>query len=413
MEPRTSDVDDKKESSRAASPNASAPNRIEKAQENGVLLNQGEALAQASNLSGTPMYVTFASDDPTNPRNFPRWKKWYITCFICLLNVLTCLCAGGYSSGSEGIQEAFGVSAEIGTLGLSLYILGFALGPLVLAPLSEYYGRSPVYIGSWFILFISQLPVALAPNIGTVLACRFIAGFGGSAPLTNTGGTISDLWERNDSGNAMRSYGISSTFGPPIALVISGYIAQNLGWRWLFWVFMIITGVAWVILVLTLPETRHSIILEKKAKQVRKALVKQGVADVAVLDSISDAHNKGEKRSIHRLFAINLSRPIRFLFTEPITMGAAAYNGFIYGIVYLFNEAFPLVFGNNHGFNTGEQGLAFLGFAIGVLVAALFHPLQEKYYLRRVAENNGKGVPEARMLQAMFGAFFLPVSLFW
>lgn len=93
------------------------------------------------------------------------------------------------------IQKEFYVSAEITTLALSLYVLGFAVGPVLLAPLSEYFGRQPVYVVSWFVLFIFQLPVALAPNIGTILVCRFIGGFAGGAPLTNTGGTVSDLWK--------------------------------------------------------------------------------------------------------------------------------------------------------------------------------------------------------------------------
>lgn len=167
-------------------------------------------------------------------------------------------------------------------------------------------------------------------------------------------------------------------------------------------------------MIFTLPETRHSIILERKAKRVQKTLAAEGLASQALIDNVSDAHNKGDKRSIHRLFATNLTRPIRFLMTEPITMGAAAYNGFIYGIVYLFNEAFPLVFGpEGHGFNVGEWGLSFLGLCVGTIVAACCHPMQERYYLRRVAANDGKGVPEARMYQARFGAFFLPISLFW
>lgn len=296
---------------------------------------------------------------------------------------------------------------------LSRYILGFAIGPLLLAPLSEYYGRSPIYFGAWFILVIFQLPLALAPNIGTIIVCRFIAGLGGSAPLTNTGGTISDLFERNLSGNAMRIYGVSSTFGPPFALMISGYIAEDLGFRDLFWTFMGITGGFWIVMLLTLPETRHSTVLERKAQRVRKTLTKEGYGNATILKHISDSHSKGEKRSVHALFATNLTRPIRFLFTEPITLGAAAYNGFIYGIVYLFNESVPLVFGDNHGFSVGQQGLAFTGIAVGVLVAAAFHPLQERYYLRKVAENGGKGVPEARMYQARFGAFLLPISFFW
>lgn len=323
----------------------------------------------------------------------------------------SCLCAGGYSSGLNDVASEFNVSAEAATLGLSLYILGFAIGPMLLAPLSEYYGRNPVYIWSWLVLVIFQIPLALAPNIGTVIVCRFIQGFGGSAPLTNTGGTVSDLWERNDSGNAMAVYGLSSTFGPPFALVISGYLVQNEGWRNLFWAFMGITGGLWILMVLTLPETRHSTILEKKARRFRKMLQKEGLNSAA--SNVRDAH-AGEKRSLHVLFAVNLTRPFRFLMTEPITMGAAAYNGLIYGIVYIFNEAFPLVFGpGGHNFSTGEWGLTFLGLCVGSIIAAFCHPLQERYYLRRVRENDGKGVPEARMFQARFGAFLLPISLFW
>jgi multidrug resistance protein len=315
-----------------------------------------------------------------------------------------------------------------------MYLLGFAIGksqralaltfrymltllntgPMLLAPLSEYYGRNPVYIGSWFILVMFQIPLALAHNMPTVIVCRLIQGFGGSAPLTNTGGSISDVWERNESGNAMMVYGLSSTFSPPMALVITGYLVLNEGWRNLFWALMGITGGILIIMTLLLPETRHSTILEEKAKAVRKTLVKEGASHEAT-DRISDAHSMGSKRSMHTLFAVNLTRPFKFLFTEEITMAAAAYNGFIYGVVYLFNESFPLVFGSQEGheFNVGQTGLTFLGIAVGALVAASFYPLQERYYLRRVAENGGKGVPEARMSQARFGALLLPISLFW
>ena len=98
-------------------------------------------------------------------------------------------------------------------------MLGFAVGLVLLAPLSEYFGRQPVYVVSWFVLFMFQLPIALARDIGTVLVCRFIGGFAGGASLTNTGGSISDMWNRNESGGAMAVYGLSSTFVQPMALV--------------------------------------------------------------------------------------------------------------------------------------------------------------------------------------------------
>ncbi|GFF34224.1 uncharacterized transporter mfs2 [Aspergillus udagawae] len=94
--------------------------------------------------------------------------------------------------------------------------------------------------------------------------------------------------------------------------------------------------------------------------------------------------------------------------------GQSSYQA-LYSLVYLFNEAFPVVFGpgKGHGFNIGEQGLAFLCMASGPIIAFCFYPLQERYYLRRVKENDGKGVPEARMWMARLGAIFIPIGLFW
>ncbi|KAJ5649147.1 uncharacterized protein N7484_002870 [Penicillium longicatenatum] len=378
-----------------------------------LVMNEEQAFAKAraNPNEALPILLTYSSNDHDNPRNWPKWRKWYISIFVSMLNVFTCWCAGGISSGATGIQDEFGVSAEVTTLALSLYVLGYAIGPVMLAPLSEYFGRQPVYVVSWFLLFLFQLPLALAPNIGTILVCRFIAGCAGGAPLTNTGGSISDLWERNVSGAPMAVYGLSSTFGPPTALVMSGYIGLNLGWRWIFWVLMAISGGIWVILVLTIPETRHTAILQKKVARVRKQMKKE---NLATAESIDDIHAH-ERKGLHELFAITLTRPIRFLFSEPITTFSAIYNGFLYGLVYLFNEAFPLVFGapKGHPFNVGQQGLCFLGMAIGPVVAFCLYPLQERYYLRRVAENGGKGVPEARMWMARGGAILIPISLFW
>ncbi|KAI1335791.1 major facilitator superfamily domain-containing protein [Xylariaceae sp. FL0016] len=178
------------------------------------------------------MYLIFSPEDKDNPRNWPTWWRWYICSFASWLNVLTCLCAGSISLAAGQLQKEFSVSAEVTTLCLSMYIFGFVVGPMFLAPLSEHFSRRPVYVLSWFCLVLFNMAIALAPNIGTIIVCRFLAGFAGSAPLTNTGGSISDSFKRYESGGIMAVYGLSSTFEPAAALPFSGYIVQNLGWRW-------------------------------------------------------------------------------------------------------------------------------------------------------------------------------------
>ncbi|KAI0475657.1 major facilitator superfamily domain-containing protein [Xylariaceae sp. FL0804] len=377
-----------------------------------IFLDEDRAWTQArkSPQTALPVYLIFPSDDKDNPRNWPKWKRWYICCFANWLNVLTCWSAGSISSGAGEIQKEFHVSTEMTTLLLAIYVLGFAFGPMLLAPLSEHYGRRPVYVGSWFLLVMFNMATALAPNIGSLIAFRFLAGFCGSAPLTNTGGSISDLFKRNESGGIMAVYGLSSTIGPASALPISGYMAQRLGWRMTYWILVAITGAFWIILVFTLPETRHTLVLENKAKRLRKQMRDQGLATA---DTLKDA-NADHRDTLGDMVRRTLTRPLHFLFTEPITIFAAAYNGFLYGLVFLFNEAFPLVFGKGgHGFDTGQVGLTFLGLVIGPCIAFCFYPVQERYYLSRIAANDGKGVPEARVWMARAGAFFIPISLFW
>ncbi|PSN60757.1 MFS general substrate transporter [Corynespora cassiicola Philippines] len=285
------------------------------------------------------------------------------------------------------------------TLGLSLYILGFAFGPMLLAPLSEHWGRNPIYSWSWLLLVIFQVPVALADNMSTIVGLRFLQGFVGSAPLTNTGGTIADLWERDYSGAPMAIYGLSSTLGPPLALPLTGYLAQAKGWRWLFWFFTAVLGGAWLLLVLTLPETRHTIILAQKTRRLRDQLRAEGYRAAS---SIQEPPNNG----LVHLFKVTLTRPIRFLFTEPITFSTALYNGLIYGLVFLFNESFPLVFGRLHGFSHAQTSLTFLGLCVGSLIGCLLHPIQERHYLK-------VRTPEARVWLSLPACFLLPVSLFW
>ncbi|EAA61584.1 hypothetical protein AN7796.2 [Aspergillus nidulans FGSC A4] len=269
-----------------------------------LLVSEKEALALARSRPGEalPLLITFGPSDSDNPRCWGFWRKWYITCFVSMLNVVTTWCAGGFSSGAPEIADLFGVSTEVTTLCLSI------------------------------------------------------------------------------------------TFGPPMALVVSGYIGLNLGFRWIFWILMAITGGFWALLTLTVPETRHSIILQRKARRVRKQMEQEGLRSAS---TTHDLHAP-ERKNLRQLFS-------------------AIYNGFLYGLVYLFNEAFPLVFGgpHGHGFNIGQQGLCFLGMAVGPLVAFALSPLQERYYLRRVAENKGRAVPEARMWMARGGSLLIPLSLFW
>lgn len=108
-----------------------------------------------------------------------------------------------FSTATVVVSEQFGVSTEVGLLGLSFYVLGFALGPLFWAPLSELKGRKlPIVIGM-FGFSIFQIGVAAAKDLQTVLLCRLFGGIFGACPLAVVGAVFSDMFDNRTRGTAI------------------------------------------------------------------------------------------------------------------------------------------------------------------------------------------------------------------
>ncbi|KAN0112229.1 hypothetical protein V8E51_005180 [Hyaloscypha variabilis] len=101
------------------------------------------------------------------------------------------------------MKALFNVSAEVGSLGLSLYVLGLAVGPMSLAFLSEYFGRSPIYMVSYGVFSLYLLGTALVQNLGEFLVLRFLSRTFASVTIANCGGTIADLWDSHEANPAM------------------------------------------------------------------------------------------------------------------------------------------------------------------------------------------------------------------
>jgi MFS family permease len=334
--------------------------------------------------------IDFPPGDLENPRNWPEWRKWSIVAIIIPIDLTVSWAASGFSPGSSQFSQEFHVSSEVATLGLSLTVLGFALAPLVQAPLSEYFGRSPLYIASYGIFLFFLLGTPLVHNLGGFLVLRLLAGLFCSVTIANFGGTISDLWVHNETGLPMSLFLWAATCGSPSGYFLFAFIAQTRGWRTVFWALLGICGGLWIILILVLKETRHTTILRKRVKSKLKSSGRQSLdpTEIALLE---------EHRSAKDLFRLALSRPLRFLFTEAIVTFCALYNGYLYGLSFLFNEAFSLVFGHGHGFSTISVGLAFLGIITGISFGPLTNLWQERYYQRRTGGDPRVNIPEARV----------------
>lgn len=139
--------------------------------------------------------VAFKEGDPANPRNFPAWRKWSIVSAITLIDLTVSWGASGFSPASADFEKDFDIGGELGTLGLSLYVLGLALGPMTLAPLSEYYGRTALYLVPYGTFLLCLAGTAVVQSLGGFFVLRLFSGMFASVTIANFGGTIgmSDL----------------------------------------------------------------------------------------------------------------------------------------------------------------------------------------------------------------------------
>lgn len=140
-------------------------------------------------------------------------------------------------------------------LGLSAYVLGIGIGPMFLGPLSEFYGRRPLYLLSWTAYLLWQIPQAASNHIAISLVFRFLSGFSGSTFFTVPGGSIGDLFTKDELQAPMALFSIAPFLGPSLGPLIGGFINYNVDWRWTYYILIIWAFALWWCIFFLVPET--------------------------------------------------------------------------------------------------------------------------------------------------------------
>jgi DHA1 family multidrug resistance protein-like MFS transporter len=343
-------------------------------------------------------------DDPLHAQNWPMRKKVLTAAMLGYTTMTSAFTSSIFSSATSAVAVAYGVSSEVGILGTSLYVLGFATGPSLWAPLSELRGRRLPIVLAMFGFSVFSIACATAKDIQTILICRFFSGFFGACPLAVVAAVFSDMFDNKTRGIAVTIFSMAVFTGPLLAPFIGGFIVtSHLGWRWTEYLASIMGFVAFALDLFFLEETYPPVLLIQKASELRRRTKNWGI------------HAKQEEIEVdfRELVSKNFSRPLRLLFTEPIILLLSIYMSFIYGLLYLFLTAYPLVFMGVHGFGAGQSGLTFFGMITGQLLAGVFVVLQQPWYMRKLTANNGVPIPEWRLPSVMAGGVSFAIGIFW
>ncbi|KAG6000347.1 hypothetical protein E4U21_005556 [Claviceps maximensis] len=359
---------------------------------------------QGSGTDSDPYLIHWIPNDARNPMGFSNCRKWFITFIAAMATLAVTFVSSAYTGGMKQIIVEFETSQQVATLGVSLFVLGFAVGPLLWAPLSELFGRQVLFFATYACLAAFNAGCAGANNVWTLIVLRFFAGAFGSSPLTNAGGTIADMFEADQRGLATAIFAMAPFLGPAIGPIAGGFLGMTAGWRWVMGMLAAFSGTMWILGTLLVPETFSPVILRQRALKLSKITGKRYVSKTD--------HERG-RVTLAESLKTALSRPWILLFREPIVLLLSVYMAIIYGTLYLLFGAFPIVYQQQRGWNQGVGGLAFLGIVGGMFAAISYAISCNNSYIAAQRQNGGVAAPEFRLPQAIVGAIALPVGLFW
>ncbi|KAJ6186481.1 hypothetical protein N7519_007782 [Penicillium mononematosum] len=336
-----------------------------------------------------PYLVDWLHEDARDPHQMQDWLKWSITILQAASFLSITFASSALSAANPQILERFGTSTELVVADTSLFVLAFAIGPAIWAPLSELWGRQIIYFVTYGLTTLFAGVTIASPNIATLLVLRFLAGAFGSSAISNAGGVVSDMYTARDRGLATIAFIGAPFLGPSLGPITCNFLAVSKGWKWVQGLTTIFNGVVFL-----------------------KRAVKLGKLTGAVYKSRLDIGNAN--RTAREIFTKTMVRPWILLLMEPIVLLLSIYMAIIYGTMYMEFAAFPIVFEENLKWPQSTSGLSFLGMMIGQILGCAYSIFEDGRY-KKVADRTayGRPPPEARLIPAMVGAVTLPVGLFW
>ncbi|KIW01612.1 uncharacterized protein PV09_07083 [Verruconis gallopava] len=359
----------------------------------------------------------------TSPFLWPDLRKRIIIWISVFATAFTAFTAGAYSPALQQMKDEWHVSTVAILCGITTFTTGFGVAPMVLAPFSEINGRKPVFIASGLLFVVCQLCCAVTRSYGGMLVARFFVGVGGSTFSTMVGGVISDIYHTAERNTPMTLFSAGALVGTGMGPFVTGFVAQHLHWRWMFWIQVIMDAVLMVVVIVCFKETRGSVLLSRKAKALNAWYEERekagyygfkmpvpGATDKFEPQRIRWKVKSDEERaSLSRMIAISCYRPFHLLITEPVVFFFSLWVSFAWAVLYLTFAAIPLVFSTEHGFDIQQNGYVFTSISIASVIFAVICIYQEKIAKRY---NKLPPSPEARLYFSCYESVLLPVGLF-
>ncbi|KAL1850457.1 hypothetical protein VTK73DRAFT_9678 [Phialemonium thermophilum] len=348
--------------------------------------------------------------DPQNPQNWPSGKRWGLIVLVSAITFNQCafllpamastIFAPGVPQAMRDLHSSAASSPAVATLLVSIFVIGLAVGPLFLAPLSELYGRVPLMHASNVAFLVAAVLAAVSVNIPMLIVARLAMG---ASTISLGGGYATDLMEPEMRGRAMNVWTVGPVLAPVVGPIAGGFISLRTTWRWTFGLVAIVGAVAAIVCFFFLPETYPPRLLQRKAARLRA-----GTGNMLLRSRYDSPQTPAQ------LLRASLVRPTRMLLGSPMLGIVSVFLAVAYSYMYLMFTTFTEVFEAAYGFDPGHAGLAYLGLGIGSLVGQYTYDVFVVWRRRRrLAQGHHARRPEDHLPPLLAAGLLLSVGLFW
>ncbi|KAI9725536.1 MAG: hypothetical protein M1828_003024 [Chrysothrix sp. TS-e1954] len=360
--------------------------------------------------------------------------KWLIITLQSIFDLMTIMSASFIAPALPAIANDLHIeNGAVLNVCLSIFVLSFAFGPLLLGPMSETFGRRPGVLLSGLFYFIWNLAAGFSKTKGLMIAGRLLSGLGASdvyvvscsrvrAVVFSTSrpgyaaderakkvgyGILNDLFPPSQRGLALSMFSLIPLLGSAVGPIVGGVITQHTTWRWIFWSTSAFDALLLVAFFLFSHESYPPVLLARKAASLRKST---GNTDLHTEYDTADS-------KLSAKLSRSLARPFRMLAFHPIIQLLAIYNSFTFGTLFLVLTSFSSLYTSpSHPYHLSVQasGLQYIAIVIGESGGAqLLAPLTDRLWARMQRRHGTAIVPEYRVPLMLPSTFLVPIGLLW
>lgn len=201
------------------------------------------------------IYIPQPSESSNDPLNWSRWRKFVHFGLMTFITAFTAATSNDAGSTNRSLNQEYGITYESMNIGAGVLFAGVGWAAIFLAPFPYLYGRRISYFICIGVGLLGALWFSLAKTTKDFIWSQLLVGVSESCAEAHVQLSLSDIFFQHQLGSVLTIYIMATSVGTFLGPLISGYISTLLGYRWVGWLAVIISGILLVFILFGCEET--------------------------------------------------------------------------------------------------------------------------------------------------------------